>query len=128
MLILCELMKVTNQFYTFSEEPERSGFEKVGSRGLFLFVDRIEQQQVLEFYRLLIEGYLLGTDFVSPTKTIPDEHGANQLEGELKRYQAQKENIQNPSEIQVTKEILNDYCTIYDLTDRIKIFAEQLGL
>ncbi len=153
MLNLCNLMKETNQFYTFSEEPNREEFQKVGTRGLLMFLDRVDPNNAQQFYELLVEGYLLGTDFVSPVKAIPDEHGANQLEGELRRYWVNKsrktdqmdillsklriqdkingltdKNILQSKDINLTRQIINDYCETYSLNGAYDIFAERLNL
>ena len=89
---------------------------------------------------LMIEGYLLGTDFVSPlwvrtaegsesqTGIVPDEHGANQLEGELRRYWANKHRIDNPRSVQLTQEILIHYCTEHNLLgEPFNQFSRKLG-
>jgi len=67
------------------------------------------------FRRLLTIGYLLGTDFVSSTwqkidsqrgweqtGIVPDEHGDNQLEGELRRYWARKTGLQ-PGDVELNE-------------------------
>ena len=128
MLDLCCLMKITNQFYTFSEETDRSEFEKVGTRGLFMFLERVNPEDALGFYKLMVEGYLLGTDFVSPTRAITDEHGANQLEGELRRYWADKNGIISPREVSLTRAVIDDYCTTWGLDGASDRFAEKLNL
>ena len=89
--------------------------------------------------RLMIEGYLLGTDFVSQlwvrvngemkqTGIIQDEHGANQLEGELRRYWANKNGILQPREVSLTRPIIDDYCATYGLNGISDKFAERLKL
>jgi len=128
MLSLSGIMGVTGQFYTFSEEADRNEFQKVGTRGLLMFTNRVNPQDAPEFYKLMVEAYLLGTDFVSQRIPIPDEHGANQLEGELKRYWAIKNGILQPREIGLTKAIIDDYCTTYGLNEVPDRFAERLKL
>ena|SRR3989338_2765552 len=113
------------------------------SRGTyFVFMDRCykDGKDIKDFRNLMIEGYLLGTDFVSSlwvkvdgqkeeqTGIIPDQHGRNQLEGEMRRYWAHKQGIQNPSEIQVTKEIIEDYCISNGLQEASTRLVQQLGL
>jgi hypothetical protein len=143
MLDLSDLMSETNQFYTFSEETDRSDYQKIGTRGLFMFSDRVEPERASEFYKLMVEGYLLGTDFVSPlwvmkpngkwlpsdleqTGVVQDEHGANQLEGELRRYWAQKRGIKQIKEIRLTDKIIDDYCAYFGLNGISDRLAERL--
>ncbi len=94
--------------------------------------------------KLLITGYLLGTDFVSPfrvkqpdgqrkpTGIVPDEHGANQLEGELRRFWAVERGTPKQSEaigsIKITPLNLKQYCERYGLLEAYDRFAEKLGL
>ena len=95
------------------------------------------------FENLIIEGYLLGTDFISPigmrekiepfkrTWIITDEdgeNGENQLEGELRRYWARKNNRDYPRQIHVTLGIIKDYCETNGLNHLIDKFADRLGL
>lgn len=112
------------------------------SRGTYhIFMDRCykEGRDIKDFRNLMIEGYLLGTDFVSSlwvkangeekqTGIIPDQHGANQLEGEMRRYWAHKQRIQNPSEIHITKEIVDDYCTNNGLQNAFLRLVQGLEL
>lgn len=130
MLDFAGLMAATNQFYTFSEEADRPEGERVGTRGLFMFSDRVEPQKAPEFYRLMVEGYLFGTDFVSPLRrgVVPDEHGANQLEGELRRHWANKNELIQPREVGLTRVVIDDYCATYGLNGASERFAERLKL
>lgn len=69
----------------------------------------------------LIEGYLLGPD-------KPDYDGLNQLEGELKRFVAQREMIQ-PIEVDLCKEHVVQYGNQYNLNKAIiQKLVERLGL
>jgi len=96
---------------------------------LFLFQDRLEMKKRDKAVKLMIEGYLMGTDFVSPlwvmsngkmeqTGIIPDEHGENQLEGELRRYWAKEKEIL-PSEVILTKAIVREYCKVNGLSNQV---------
>ncbi|MFH0831271.1 MAG: hypothetical protein V1886_00155 [archaeon] len=72
-------------------------------------------------YRIpMIEGYLLIPE-------IPDSDGINQLEGELKRFEAQKKSI-SPSEVRVTRDIVQDYCKEYDLEEILQKFLIKLKI
>lgn len=132
MLYLAGLMKATNGFYTYDDEAGRPERQKVGTRGLALFSEKVEPQKALEFYRLMVEGYLLGTDFVSPmrvmrpggiwkpedleqTGIVQDMDGANQLEGELRRYWAKKKGIAQPRDVGLTWQVPADYCGTHQL-------------
>jgi len=102
--------------------------------------DRCNLNEFKEFRNLLIEGYLLGTDFVSPlwinvngktkqTGIIPDGDGANQLEGELRRYWAMKNGISQPVTIKINEEILDNYRKDFLIPYASSTkFAEKLGL
>lgn len=68
------------------------------------------------FRQLLIEGYLLGTDFVSNVgnRVVPDEDGRNQLEGELRRFCAIRRNV-SPREIILKSDDVHTYCEFHKL-------------
>ena len=79
---------------------------------------------------LLTIGYLLGTSKDGTPVVIPDEHGANQLEGELRRYHAMQQDIFFDSTIknlQLTPEIVDAYCAQYALQEAAGRFKERLG-
>jgi len=75
------------------------------SRAIKDYLSKGASFNVDTFHLRMIEGYLLGTDFVSdmqvrypvgsviPNGIVPDEHGINQLEGELRRYWAQEKKL-----------------------------------
>ena len=93
-----------------------------------VFESRIRRSEIKRFYKLLIEGYLLGTNFVSRIPPIQDEHGDNQLEGELKRYGAKTE-WKHPMEVTVNRELVKNYCQQYNLSNgREDKFNSRLGL
>lgn len=102
----------------------------LNSRGIdYLVRMRVTKDESKEFKRLLIIGCLLGTDFV--TENMPpvnDDHGPNQLVGELRRYWATTKGIARPETIQLTREVINDYCTTYQLNDASERFAKKLGI
>ena len=107
---------------------------------IHILYDRCNISEFKEFRNLLIEGYLLGTDFVSPlwinvngqreqTGIISDEDGANQLEGELRRYRAMKNGISQPVTIKINEEILDNYRKDFLIPYASSTkFAEKLGL
>src|SRR3989338_6901078 len=93
---------------------------------------QISDEKLPFFKKLMIEGYLLGTDFVSDilvqkpdlthekTGIVPDEHGSNQLEGELRRHFASRGGIKGKDEIRsipITPLVLEDYVKHYRLHD-----------
>jgi len=67
----------------------------------------------------LIEGYLLGPE-------MSDFDGANQLEGELRRFVTQKD-IQ-PTDVVLHREHVVEYCTQYDLGSTTQKLIERLEL
>ncbi len=117
--------------------------DETGFRGLIKF-ESIKPIYTGGVVQLMILGYLLGTDFVSPMKVkrfrpdgsheivqtgiVPDEHGANQLEGELRRQWARVEGIRQPeaiSGIPITHRLLEDYCRTYVLDNNAKFSLGQ---
>jgi len=110
----------------------------------------VRAQKTKELRTLMIEGYLLGTDFhmgIMPAQhsrpaenyvrgLVRDEHGTNQMEGELKRYWARKQDVRdplgnsvNPSGIDITSDLIDDYCDTHKLsTTSEKRFAKHLGI
>jgi len=143
MLKTAGLMDITDLYFTTSVDDE------VGTRGLFLLTKKVTPQTVIDFYRLMVEGYLTGTDFVSTlwvmkhggkfkpldlvqTGIVPDEHGENQLEGELRRYWARERGILQPdniSSLRLTPKILGYYCGTYRLDERAyRNLAKKLNL
>ena len=113
--------------------------DATGFRGLSMF-DRARPELTGELYQLMVNGYLLGTDYVSPlwvmkpngtekpehlvqTGIVPDEHGANQLEGEIRRHWARRKGIEQPesiSSIAITPLILEHYCRMYALDNGVQ--------
>ncbi len=109
---------------------------------------RVPPEKRLDFRRLLIEGYLLGTDYASPlwvqrydwqgkpvgsleqTGIVQDRNGANQLTGELKRYWIRERGIFDPRRwnIPLSTFIVYSYCDKYDLPDSKVKFIEKLGI
>ena len=103
-----------------------------------------EDSQILDaIQRYMVIGYLLGTDFVSPMRarqpngrvaqsgTVPDEHGLNQLEGELKRFWARERGVKDTVAIgtlRINPLVLEQYCDRYGLADEYQRFAGKLGL
>lgn len=101
-----------------------------------------------EFRRTLIEGYLLGTDYVSPlwiakpgsrdkfppnleqTGRVPDSNGGTQLDGELRRYWADKRFIfdQRRWSMPIDSIIISSYCDENDLRNSKQKFAEKLRI
>ncbi len=77
--------------------------------------------------KLFAIGYLLRTDFVSSWEDIPDEHGSNQLEGELKRFEAERISA-SPHQIRITREIASDYCRKYNLEEALQNFLVKLKI
>lgn len=100
------------------------------SRGIdYLVRMRVNRNEAKDFERLLTIGYLLGTDFVTENLSpVQDEHGSNQLVGELMRYWAAKNGIQNPKDVRVDRLVIDDYCTVHQLNEASQRFAERLGL
>ena len=95
----------------------------------------------------MIEGYLLGTDYVSPlrvlkfngrykptdlerTGRVQDWDGRNQLEGEMRRYWRQETVIYDPRRwgFPISTYIVHHYCTKHDLPDSKVKFTEKLGI
>lgn len=87
-------------------EPEYMDAHK-DSRAIKNYLNDGAGMNVDTFQLRIIEGYLLGTDFVSNMHVrypdgsiiqngiVPDEHGTNQLEGELRRFWAQEKKLPN---------------------------------
>jgi hypothetical protein len=95
------------------------------------------------FKKLMMEGYLLGTDFVSPlwvmkpngrwkptdlvqTGVVCDEHGQNQLEGELRRHWAYWEHIPDPRSVTISMAVIERYCSDNKLQGLEEKFAQSL--
>lgn len=125
----------TSELDNIAEYSEASS--SVGDIGMI--ARRVPQEKLDDFYQLMVEGYLLGTDFVSPlwvmkpdgkytpsdlvqTGIVQDEHGKNQLEGELRRYCARVTEIQqldSIAHIALTPSILEDYCRSNQLNKEV---------
>lgn len=109
--------------------------------GSYIFTSsRIGKERVQDFYELMVEGYLTGTDFVSKlwvmkpfgkskpddlikTGVVYDRNGDNQLEGELRRYRAIKHNkgcYLYSGGLSALIPQLDDYCKEYFLSDETK--------
>jgi hypothetical protein len=137
MLLLSGLMSRTNCFFLLSEEMEAGKLHKVGTRGLFMFSERVERHQVPAFYQLLVEGHLIGTDFISRSyKKRPDNDGDDQLEGELRRFCRLPRNILNPQlaeigksrNLPITKEVVAEFCHYAFLPYSFQSFCEELKI
>ena len=98
----------------------------------------VRARDVSNFKDLMIEGYLLGTDFVSPlwvkaddgalvqTGVIKDEHGNNQLMGELARYYMKKHQ-KYPSQAKISERLI-EFCFDHGLYHLIGKFASHIGV
>jgi len=90
---------------------------------------RVTRDEAKDFERLLVIGYLTGTDFVTENlPAVPDEHGPNQLVGELRRHWARKTRIDHPEKVELTRNVIDDYCAAYSLDGASERFAKRLGL
>ncbi len=110
------------------------------SRGNLIFEDRLRVSDLHHFRNLMIEGYLLGTDFVSDlwvrtngseeqTGIIPDQNGLNQLEGEIQRYWAMKNRSTKSLTVPINETILDEYSKANSIPyPTTRKFAERLGL
>ncbi|OIO64330.1 hypothetical protein COY28_01445 [Candidatus Woesearchaeota archaeon CG_4_10_14_0_2_um_filter_57_5] len=60
----------------------------------------------------------------------PDQHGRNQLEGELRRWQSsQLQTYRNPRVLEMTRTCIEDYCDAHQLGGRVAYrFAQRLGI
>jgi len=137
--VICEGW-IQNQKWLMSEsmgydigtpETVRLMVEKnpTNSRGVFYVVQhRIKRHEIADFERLTAIGYLLRTNFNVQLSALEDEHGRDQLEGEVRRYWARKNGILQPKEVVLTKAIVDDYCTTYGLNGASDRFTERLSL
>lgn len=127
--------------------PETSKYRDLLPYGLEEFLRRVPEDRMQEFKRLMIEGYLLGTDYVSDlwvlkpggrdkgtdlvqTGAVTDANGRNQLEGELRRYWIKERFIFDPRHwrFPVLMHIITHFCDKNDLPDSKQKFAEKLGV
>ena len=99
------------------------------SRGVTYVVrNRVKHNEIADFIRLTAMGYLLRTNFDVQLPPLQDEHGQDQLEGELRRYWARKHDTASPSDVTVTSLVIDDYCITYGLNGASQRFAERLNL
>jgi hypothetical protein len=116
-----------------------NSFSHEGLRGLYILAERIAPADMEDARKLLIEWYLMGTDSVNPMRVIidgkanwsgivPDQHGANQLEGELKRYWAHHNRYADPRNVDVTRIVIEHFCRQYGISDSAPRFAARLDL
>ena len=113
--------------YYFFEAIDQVSTDNLATRDLLLFSNRVDPAAIKEFYQLLVEGYLLGTDFISSVEPVPDQDGANQLEGELRRYWAKRTGVSSQQAI-LTKEVVEAYCTFYELPGSAYRLSQKLNL
>jgi hypothetical protein len=98
------------------------------SRGVSFVVQcKVKPHEIEDFIKLASAGYLLRTDFNKQYNPLSDSNGKDQLEGELKRYWARKNSIQNPNEVIINPEIIKDYCNTFHLNEFGKRFSEKLN-
>ena len=99
------------------------------SRGIIYVIQyRVKPHEIADFERLTAIGYLLRTNFNMQLPALEDEHGRDQLEGELRRYWARRHSIANPSDVSITYKVIDDYCATYGLNGASDRFAERLKL
>src|SRR3989344_1417211 len=97
------------------------------SRGVvYVIQERVKPHEVADFIRLTSIGYLLRTNFNKELPDLKDDHGQDQLEGELKRYLARKQGKVHPAEVEITSEAVNDYCMTNGLNGAYEKFAKKL--
>ncbi|MBI3035460.1 hypothetical protein HYY71_03985 [Candidatus Woesearchaeota archaeon] len=127
--------------------PLTSEFKDVLPSELSEFLERVPKDSLEEFRKLMIEGYLLGTDYVSPlwvmkpggrvkpadlvqTGIVEDTLGGNQLEGELRRYWINERFIYDPSYwiFPIRADHVAGYCDKHSLQESEAKFAERLRL
>lgn len=105
-----------------------------------MFADKCHGIDGRNFRNLMIEGYLLGTDFVSPLRVrdrkglvkfdgiIHDEHGKNQLDGELRRHWSGLYGI-GPEKFKLYRQQVFIYCNEHRLREEAyNNFAKKLNL
>ena len=103
-----------------------------------MFADKCAGVDGNNFRNLMIEGYFLGTDFVSTLSdhrrgfradgTIYDKDGKDQLEGELRRYWSKFYGIK-PAEVKLHCQEVFIYCTNNALREEAyNNFAKKLNL
>jgi|SRR3989344_5310362 len=125
----------------FSREQERAkellSTKDLVSQGCLIFPERCEEIPFFELRNLLIEGYLLGNNFLGTMRVrkngkmhsngvVPDQHGKNQLEGELRRYWGKRIGME-PSEIHINDSVLTTYCDENGLKEKAQErFSERL--
>ena len=105
-----------------------------------MFADKCYGIDGRNFRNLMIEGYLLGTDFVSPLRVrdpegfvkcdgiIRDKNGINQLDGELRRYWSGTYGIR-PEKVKLHRQEVFIYCENHKLREEAyNNFAKKLNL
>src|SRR3989344_1031996 len=97
------------------------------SRGVvYVIQERVKPHEIADFIRLTSIGYLLRTNFNKELPDLKDDHGQDQLEGELKRYLARKQGKVHPAEVEITSEAVNDYCMTNGLNGAYEKFTKKL--
>ncbi len=125
------LMSETSGYDVGTPETIRRMVEEnpTNSRGVVYVVQyRVKQHEIADFVRLTSIGYLLRTNFNMQLPDLEDEHGRDQLEGELRRYWAGKNSLAQPATLPVTRAVIDDYCTTKQLTGAAERFAKRLGI
>lgn len=109
------------------------------------FLSRVPTHKRGEFEKLLLAGYLLGEDYVSPlwvmkpggkdksvdlvqTGVVTDFNGANQLEGDLRREWARMYGIKDPNQVSLTRHVVDECCELYRIPEFSGKFATKLNL
>ena len=103
MLVLAGIQGAAQQFFVISDEPERGENNKIGTRGLLMFSQRINPKYVEAFRHLLVMGSLLGHDFVSVIPNAYDQRGELPIDGEIRRY------YRLPPDLRVTHQLVKSY-------------------
>ena len=109
--------------------PKSDTHGVLSSGALCMFPQRVRDSDYNNLRKLMIEGYLSGTDFSDNgiRLRIPDHDGANQLEGELRRYFAQRDR-RNPRDVELTEAAVTNYCIENDLPVSAQIsFVRELN-
>jgi|SRR3989344_2043106 len=112
--------------------PEMDVHGVISEGAIHMFPQRVKRENFGAFRQLMIEGYLLGTDFVSQLGdrgVVPDRDGKNQLEGELKRFWAQQRRV-SPATVELSaNHEVQFYCMFHRLNGETYIkFSNHLGL
>ncbi|MBI4158966.1 hypothetical protein HY500_01760 [Candidatus Woesearchaeota archaeon] len=112
--------------------PKRDRHGVISDGARCMFPQRVRPENYDAFRQLMIEGYLLGTDFVSQLGeggVVSDRDGKNQLEGELRRFWAQQRKV-SPADVKLSAHHeVQFYCEVHRLNGEAYIkFSKHLGL